>query len=167
MISLSDPRETAAVKDESVKDTVIDMINYAIYYYALWCEAQAKLTVPSTGIMFGREVNNPYNICPKPLPPSSEPAIGVLSAEAVTKRRNWRAKMIGSEWIHHKTGKVYTITGYTFCGDDDKYHVVHTRQGIDTLFTRSEDNFFGLIEGGLPRFKRVEERSCEPATMQP
>jgi hypothetical protein len=41
LISLTkDPNVEAEVKNESVRDTVIDMINYTIYLYILWKEAR-------------------------------------------------------------------------------------------------------------------------------
>jgi hypothetical protein len=41
LISLTkDPLREARVKDEKVKDTVIDLINYTIYLYILWREAR-------------------------------------------------------------------------------------------------------------------------------
>ena len=38
LISFSDPRIIASVKDESVEDTVVDILNYATFYYAFYKE---------------------------------------------------------------------------------------------------------------------------------
>lgn len=43
MISLRNPTTAAEVKDESVRDTVRDLINYAVYYYAFYDEQKEKL----------------------------------------------------------------------------------------------------------------------------
>lgn len=43
LVSLRNPAHAAQVKDESVKDTVVDLINYAIYYYILYKEGAQKL----------------------------------------------------------------------------------------------------------------------------
>lgn len=43
LISLTkDPNAEIAVKDESVRDTVIDMINYVIYLFILYQEARSQ-----------------------------------------------------------------------------------------------------------------------------
>ncbi len=38
LVSLEDPEVSARVSDERVEDTVVDLINYATYYYAFWLE---------------------------------------------------------------------------------------------------------------------------------
>ena len=45
LISLRNPAEAPMVKSEKVKDTVVDMINYAIYFYILYEEARQQLMV--------------------------------------------------------------------------------------------------------------------------
>jgi hypothetical protein len=43
LASLRNPSEQASNKEESVRDTVLDLINYASYYYAFWLEAANEL----------------------------------------------------------------------------------------------------------------------------
>ena len=43
LVPLRNPAHAAQVKDESAKDTVVDLINYAIYYYILYKEGAQKL----------------------------------------------------------------------------------------------------------------------------
>ena len=45
LISLRNPAEAPMVKSEKVKDTVVDMINYAIYFYILYEESRQQLMV--------------------------------------------------------------------------------------------------------------------------
>lgn len=40
--SFCNSNSETAVKDESVRDTVLDLINYASYYYAFYLEARGK-----------------------------------------------------------------------------------------------------------------------------
>lgn len=63
LISLTkDPSTIAAVKDESVRDTVEDMINYLVYLYIKYQEEREK-SHQSCYCEFGGINSTPYSFC--------------------------------------------------------------------------------------------------------
>lgn len=62
---------------------------------------------------------------------------------------------LGSRW-RHPNGNIYTVSNFTWFGDDDRWLILLTRPDCEVPFTRSIDDFFGEKDGVL-RFVEVVE----------
>lgn len=63
--------------------------------------------------------------------------------------------LIGTRWKHSGNGHVYTIEGFIWCGEYDRWHIAHTREQCDLRFSRSPENFFGWRSNGEVRYRPV------------
>jgi len=63
--------------------------------------------------------------------------------------------LLGTKWIHTGNWHTYTITGFKWHGDDDRWHVCYSRPGCEVQFSRTPENMFSL-RGSKPRFERAQ-----------
>ncbi len=64
---------------------------------------------------------------------------------------------IGQQYRHSGNNCVYTITGFSWCGDTDEWHVRCCRSDSIVECSRSITNFFGTRSNGEQRFVRVDQ----------
>jgi len=65
-------------------------------------------------------------------------------------------RLFGSKWRHAGNGLTYEITGFVFFGDEDRWAVIHRRDGAPVMFSRTVRNFFGQ-RGNEPRYTVVNK----------
>lgn len=63
--------------------------------------------------------------------------------------------LVSTHWCHFKRGDIYVITGFAWCGDTDKWHILHKEIGPSSVvYSRSFNNFFGDCARGFKRFTK-------------
>ena len=65
------------------------------------------------------------------------------------------SRVVGSKYVHVKSGRVYTLICFPVCTETYKKMVVYTADGVE-CWSQPTERFFGKTNTGVVRFKRVD-----------